>query len=143
MRCIERAIPAMRHAARWPRCASVPFLLAALAACSGPRAGGQVELRIHNEGTIAFEHAWQGLPGAGSDRDFGRIEPGRTSAWRRFPANLPHYRKTRIQLAGGRQLIDVLDPAAHYGTPTLPPGRYTLHYRAEEEGLQLRIEAVE
>ena len=81
-----------------------PFLLFVLCACA---AEPKVHLRIRNSGELAFEHVWQGSPLAGTDHDFGRIEPGQTSRWHAFPAELAHYRKTRLQPEQGRQLAVV------------------------------------
>ena len=116
--------------------ALIPLLFA-----QGTRAAAaeRVELRIHNAGPEVFEHVWQGLPGAGSDHDFGRIEPGQTSAWHAFPAQLAHYRKTRIQLEEGAQLTAVIDPVRHVGAATLAPGRYTLSYRIEHGAAELSL----
>lgn len=111
-------------------------LLFVLGACA---AESRVYLRIRNSGELAFEHVWQGSPLAGSDHDFGRIEPGQTSHWHAFPAALSHYRKTRLQPDQGRQLIDVIDPMRWVGQPALPPGRYTLDYALGPHGLRVRV----
>lgn len=110
-----------------------------IAGCAPARESGRVHLRIHNASTQVFEHVWQGLPTRGTDHDFGPIVPGATSAWHAFPVQLPHYRKTRIQLAGGRQLIDVIEPARWFGRPELAAGRYTLRYRLDDGRLQLEL----
>ena len=102
-----------------------------LAACAQAREE-RLQLRIRNSGEIAFEHVWQGLPTAGTDHDFGRIEPGQTSHWHAFPAQLPHYRKTRLQPAQGRQFIDVIEQR-------LLPGRYTLDYALHDGRLRVRV----
>jgi hypothetical protein len=113
-----------------------PFLLFVLCACA---AEPKVHLRIRNSGELAFEHVWQGSPLAGTDHDFGRIEPGQTSRWHAFPAELAHYRKTRLQPEQGRQLIDVIDPMRWVGQPELPPGYYTLDYALHPRGLHMNL----
>lgn len=102
-----------------------------------PRHGGKVWLRVRNDSTTVFEHVWQGWPQRGTDVDLGPLQPGQTSRWHAFPAELPHYRKTRIQLPE-RQLTDVVDRALPGGRSTLAPGFYTLAYTLEG-GTVLRL----
>lgn len=82
------------------------------------QAADEIQLRIRNDSGEPFEHVWQGKPQFGTDVDLGPLAPGQTSRWHRLPGDLPHYRKTRVQLAT-RQLTGVLPGAA------LAPGCYT------------------
>lgn len=112
-------------------CLALPF--------AGNAAEAMVHLRIRNSGEVAFLHVWQGWPERGTDHDFGRVEPGRTSHWHAFPAQLPHYRKTRLQPEHGRQIIDVIDRELPRGQARLAPGRYTLDYALRGANLQLHL----
>lgn len=104
-----------------------------------PGHGGKVWLRVRNDSTTVFEHVWQGWPQRGTDVDLGPLWPGQTSRWHAFPAELPHYRKTRIQLPE-RQVTDVIDRAFPAGRKALAPGYYTLTYSGSSSpGLQLRL----
>lgn len=105
--------------------------------------GGKVWLRVRNDSSSPFEHVWQGWPQRGTDVDLGPLQPGQTSRWHGFPAELPHYRKTRIQLPD-RQVTDVIDRAFPGGRGTLAPGFYTLAYTLEGgTTLQLSLVAEE
>lgn len=109
----------------------------------------EVWLRIRNNTDITFTHVWQGAPHRGTEVDFGPLPPGQTSDWRAFPAALPHYRKTAVQLADGRQLIHITTTAFEPGRSELAPGRYTFAYtldrtahaggEAHHAGLLLRL----
>lgn len=101
--------------------------------------GGKVWLRVRNDSDTPFGHVWQGWPQRGTDVDLGPLQPGQTSRWHGFPAELPHYRKTRIQLPD-RQVTDVIDRAFPAGRKALAPGYYTLAYSGSgSPGLQLRL----
>ena len=77
-----------------------------------------IRLRVRNASSEPFEHVWQGHPQRGTDIDLGPLAPGETSRWHTLPAVLPHYRKTRVQLAR-RQVTGTLQGQA------LLPGSYT------------------
>ncbi len=101
--------------------------------------GSKVWLRVRNDSSTPFEHVWQGWPQRGTDVDLGPLQPRQTSRWHGFPAELPHYRKTRIQLPD-RQMTDVIDRAFPAGRKALAPGYYTLAYSGSSStGLQLRL----
>lgn len=102
------------------------------------RAGEPVWLRIRNDSRETFEHVWQGWPERGTSVDLGPLAPGQASRWQAFPAALPHYRKTRVQLAD-RQLVHVTDTAFPHGQATLAPGRYTFAYTLEGAALRLTV----
>ena len=97
-----------------------------------------IRLRVRNASSEPFAHVWQGHPQSGTDIDLGPLAPGETSRWHTLPAVLPHYRKTRVQLAA-RQLVHVNDTAYPHGHTALAPGRYTFAYRIEGEALQLTV----
>ena len=113
--------------------------LAPTLAGAADAAAGQVWLRVRNSSSVTFEHVWQGHPQRGSDHDFGRLVPRQTSRWHAFPAALPHYRKTRILLDDGRQLVDVTERAFPRGDAVLSPGRYTFDYTLQHGQLELRV----
>lgn len=98
----------------------------------------KVWIRIRNKSDETFDHVWQGHPRQGTDMDFGRVEPGQTSRWHAFPAVLPHYRKTRIQLRD-RQLTNATDTALPSGRSALDPGYYTFVYTLENGLLRLQV----
>ena len=77
-----------------------------------------IRLRVRNASSEPFAHVWQGHPQSGTDIDLGPLAPGETSRWHTLPAVLPHYRKTRVQLAR-RQVTGTLQGQA------LLPGGYT------------------
>ena len=140
----DRRTAAPQKAVRMPARIPHVFVISLLGACllfvlGACAAEPKLYLRIRNSGELAFEHVWQGSPRAGSDHDFGRIEPEQTSEWHAFPAVLSHYRKTRLQPDQGRQLIDVIDPMRWVGQAELPPGHYTLDYALHAGGLRMRL----
>lgn len=121
----------------------LPLLAAALAPLlrpTGARAQGNapVWLRVRNGSQEAFTHVWQGLPQQGTDVDLGPLLPGETSRWHALPAELAHYRKTRIQI-GQRQLTHLTDTAFPGGHATLEPGRYTFTYTLDGGALRLTV----
>lgn len=93
-------------------------------------AAQEIRLRIRNASAEPFGHAWQGWPQRGTDVDLGPLAPGETSRWHRLPAVLPHYRKTRVQLAR-HQVTGVLQGQA------LLPGSYTFVCTLEGGGLHV------
>jgi len=95
-------------------------------------AANEIRLRIRNDSAEPFEHVWQGWPQRGTDVDLGPLAPGETSRWHALPAVLPHYRKTRVQLAR-RQVTGVLQGGA------LMPGSYTLACMLEKRDGSLRV----
>lgn len=95
-------------------------------------AANEIRLRIRNDSAETFEHVWQGWPQRGTDVDLGPLAPGETSRWHTLPAVLPHYRKTRVQLAR-RQITGVLQGGA------LMPGSYTLACTLEQRDGSLRV----
>lgn len=95
-------------------------------------AANEIRLRIRNDSAETFEHVWQGSPRHGTDVDLGPLAPGETSRWHALPAVLPHYRKTRVQLAR-RQVTGVLQGGA------LMPGRYTLACTLQPRDGSLRV----
>lgn len=111
------------------------LLAAALSGGAHADDEAKVWLRIRNSTNVAFAHVWQGAPHLGSAADFGPLIPGRTSDWRAFPAALPHYRKTAVQLADGRQLIHIVTTALGPGRNELAPGRYTFEYTLDHAAL--------
>ena len=94
-----------------------------------------VWLRIRNDSPQPFEHVWLGLPRQGTDVDLGPVPPGQTSRWHAFPAAPPHYRKTRVQLAG-RHVTGVLQDGG------LLPGSYTFVCTIAPHDGGLRVVAV-
>ena len=89
-----------------------------------------IRLRVRNASSEPFAHVWQGHPQSGTDIDLGPLAPGETSRWHTLPAVLPHYRKTRVQLAR-RQVTGVLQGQA------LLPGSYTFVCTLEGGGLRV------
>ena len=67
--------------------------------------------------------------------DLGPLAPGATSRWHALPAVLPHYRKTRVQLAG-RHVTGVLQDGG------LLPGSYTFVCTIAPHDGGLRVVAV-
>ena len=124
--------------ARMSRITAALAAVAMLAACAAD-GGDRVHLRIRNSSPFVFSHVWQGFPQRWTDHDFGRLAPCQTSHWHGFPAQLPHYRKTRVQLEHGRQYVDTIDPMRWVGQPELPPGYYTLDYAWAVDGLRLHL----
>lgn len=119
--------------------AGMAGLITGGAHAQGQAHGGKVWLRVRNDSGIPFGHVWQGWPQRGTDVDLGPLQPGQTSRWHGFPTELPHYRKTRIQLPD-RQVTDVIDRAFAAGRKALAPGYYTLAYSGSgSPGLQLRL----
>lgn len=94
-----------------------------------------IRLRVRNASSQVFEHVWQGHPQSGTDIDLGPLDPGETSRWLTLPAVLPHYRKTRVQLAG-RHVTGVLQDGG------LLPGSYTFVCTIAPHDGGLRVVAV-
>lgn len=95
-------------------------------------ASNEIRLRIRNDSAEPFEHIWQGWPRRGTSVDLGPLAPGQTSRWHSLPSVLPHYRKTRVQLAG-RQVTGVLLGGA------LVPGTYTFACTLEHGALRVAV----
>ena len=93
-------------------------------------ASQHIRLRVRNASSEPFAHVWQGHPQSGTDIDLGPLAPGETSRWHTLPAVLPHYRKTRVQLARRQVIGTLLDGA-------LMPGSYTLVCTLEAGGLRV------
>ena len=94
-------------------------------------ATSEMRLRVRNDSAEPFEQVWLGWPQRGTAVGLGPLAPGQASGWTTLPAVLPHYRKTRVQLAR-RQATGVLQGG------TLVPGRYTLACTLEGGALQVR-----